>query len=86
MKIRWNNILVAVLTAFILIITLRHGASCRAALASLQSLVPNHDVDDRFVGFIVLGILAVTLVAIVKLVTQSRRQDPPDPRDDPPED
>jgi hypothetical protein len=86
MNLRWNNIITAALAAIVLTFALRHCDSCRAALATVESLAPRGGADDRFVGFMVLGVLAVALVAIVKLLTQNRRQDPPERRRDPPED
>lgn len=86
MSLRWNNIILAALVAFILLAALRHADDCRSALATVQTLAPNGGADDRFVGFMLLGLLAVALVAIVKLLTQSRRQNPPEPPRDPPED
>lgn len=86
MNFRWNNIIVAVLAMVILAFALRHGASCRAALETVASVAPHERVDDRFVGFMVLGVLAVTLVAIVKILTRNRPNDRQGRRDDPPED
>jgi uncharacterized integral membrane protein len=78
MKLRWNNIIVAILAVFILTLALRHGDSCRAALETVTAVAPHQSVDDRFVGFMVLGLVAVTVVAIVKILAQNRRRDPPE--------
>ena len=86
MNLRWNNIIMAVLAVIALNLFLRHSKSLRAALNTVESVAPHGGADDRFVGFMVLGVLAVTVVAVVKLLTQNRLQNPPERRRDPPED
>ncbi len=85
MKLKWNNIILAILATTVLFVALRHSSSCRAALETVGTLAPHEPVDDRFVGFMVLGLVMVALVAIVKVATRNRQQDRPERRDQPPQ-
>jgi len=86
MNIRWNNIFAMALILAALILAARCGPATKAALGTITSVAPHEPVDDRFVGFLVLGLLMVTLVAIIKMLTRGRAHDRRDRRDDPPED
>jgi hypothetical protein len=86
MNIRWNNIVAAILGMTALIFALRHKESCEAALDSINRLGQSNSTDDRFVGFMVLGLIGVCIVAIVKILTHSRPNDHRGRRDEPPED
>ena len=86
MNIRWNNIVAALLGMAALIFALRHQDSCKAALDSIDRMGPSNSPDDRFVGFMVLGLIGVIVVSIVKILTHSRTDDRRRRRDEPPED
>jgi len=68
-----------------LIFALRHQNSCEAALDSIDRMGQSNSPDDRFEGFMVLGLIGVVIVAIVKILTHSRPDDRRR-RDEPPED
>jgi len=68
------------------IFALRHKESCEAALDSVDRMGASNSMDDRFVGFMVLGLIGVVIVAIVKILTHPRPDDRQRRRDDLPED
>lgn len=87
MNLRWNNIIAALIGIGVLIFVLGHIGSCRAALETIASVAPHERMDDRFVGFMVLGVIAVTLLSLVKtILNRNRSNDRRGRRDDPPED
>ena len=75
MNIRWNNLFIVITGLIIGLVVLHHRTECGAALQPLTTILPHsgdNQVDDRFVGFMVLGLMAVTLVVIVKLIVNGR--------------
>ena len=84
MNIKWNNLIAAILGMVAVIFALRHKDSCQSALDSIDRMGPSNSMDDRFVGFMVLGLIGVVIVAIVKILTHSRPGDRRGRRDEPP--
>lgn len=70
MKIHTRNIIAALFGIAILALITRHGESCRTALETINHVGGQAPVDDRFVGFMVLGLIGVCVVAIVRIVTR----------------
>jgi len=69
MQIRWNNILVlALLTALVVWLGKNHSV-ITAAVESVGNIGRYHNPDNRVANLLNLGIICVTLVAIVKLLT-----------------
>ena len=83
---RWNNIIAAILGIAALIFALHHEESCQAVLGSIDRMGPSNSMDDRFVGFMVLGLIVVCVVATVKIQTHDRPNNRRGRRDEPPED
>ncbi len=86
MNIKWNNIFATGLGVAALIFALHHKQDCGAALDSINQMGPSNPPDERFAGFMVLGLIGVVIVAIVKILTHSRPNDRRGRRDEPPED
>ena len=84
MNFRWNRIIALALAIAAVLFAVRHGASCRAALDSIGHMGDNNSTDDRFVGFIVLGLIGAFVVAIVRIVIGDRSDSRGGRRDDPP--
>lgn len=68
MQIRWNNIIVSVLMIVLGVVLVRNFASISATIAGVRNISPYHP-DPRVDGLLALGLLCVTCVAIVKLLT-----------------
>jgi hypothetical protein len=75
MRINWRNIGILIFVLVILILLLRHGHAVSDAVANIDRIGPGHGVDEQTAGLLALGFIGVSLVAIVRLLTQSR---PPD--------
>jgi hypothetical protein len=70
MKIYWPNVAALFFATFIVVVALRHRREIGRFLDTLNHLGPQHPPDERMVGFIAFGVILVTLVALVKLLTR----------------
>ncbi|MBI3852688.1 MAG: hypothetical protein HY298_20735 [Verrucomicrobia bacterium] len=73
MKINWNNVFAACLGLAAIVLFLRHRHEVSAFLATVKRIGPGHSPEDMTLGLIVIGICGAVLVAIVRLLTQNRR-------------
>jgi hypothetical protein len=78
MRINYRNIGILIFSLVILFLLLRHGHAVSDAVANLDHIGPGHSVEEQTAGLLALGFIGVSLVAIVRLLTQSR---PPGGRD-----
>ena len=86
MKLKLHNIVILFLTLLTVFLLLRHGHAISEVVDHLGRIGPGHSNDEKTVGLLALGFIGVTLVTIVKLFAQDRRQTPPERRRGPPED
>ncbi len=70
MRIIWPNVAALLLFIFAVVIAIRQRAPIARFLATLGHLGPGQPDDERFIGFVALGVILVALVAIVKLLTR----------------
>jgi hypothetical protein len=70
MKIHIGNIVAAFFALAVVVLAYRYGASCRAAFDTIDRMGSQSPGDDRFVGFMVIGLIGIFVVAIVRTVTQ----------------
>jgi hypothetical protein len=68
MEMKWSNVVVFALVVFGSVLLVREHNAVGVALSGLGQIGPGHTPAEKFHGFFVLGILLVTLVAIVRLV------------------
>ncbi len=73
MRIHWPNVFVLFLAVVAAVVVLRHGTALATFLGSVPDIGPGHSTDERTLGLIAFGIAAVCLVAILKILTNSRR-------------
>lgn len=71
MNVKWNNVIIAGFIVLILLMLSHYGPSCRAALDSIEHIGAQNSVEDRFVGFMVIGLIGIVIVAIVRVATRS---------------
>ena len=68
MEMRWPNVVAFALAIFGIVLLVREHGAVGVAIAGVGRIGPGHSPEEKFHGFFVLGILLVTLVAIVRLV------------------
>ena len=75
MEIKWPNVVAFALAILGVVLMVRHRYELGATLASLGPIGTGPTPADRTLGFCVLGVLLVALVAVVRLVCSSNRKD-----------
>ena len=69
MRIKWNNIVFMVLIVLGIYVLAKALPVFREASAHLEAL---HEDGDPIVGFMVFGLICLTVVAIVKIICSKR--------------
>jgi len=72
MTIHWNRIIALVLAVFVMLIFMSHSGTVRKTVASIEGIGPGHSPDEQTFGLLILGLLCVTVVALVKIATQRK--------------
>lgn len=71
MQIKWTNLIALCVLVFAIVLALKSANEVSAILGTLQFVGPSHSMDERFIGFIVLGVLLVTLVMLAKILIRN---------------
>lgn len=74
MTIKWSNLLAFALAILAVVLTVRHGGDLRATVSTIGQLGPRYTIEEKTLGFCVLGVILVSLVAIVRLVLSNDRR------------
>lgn len=72
MEIKWPNVVTFVLVTAGVVLAVWQRNTLGIAVAGLGHIGPGHTPEEKFHGFLVLGILAVVFVAVVRLVLNSQ--------------
>ncbi len=72
MHIRWENVFCFALLIVGLVICVKGCGSMRSAASDMERIGPGHSIDEKTTGLLCIGLLGVTLVAIVKILTKTR--------------
>jgi len=67
MKILWPNVFAFLFFVVALVLAIKLGPSI---LARLQEIGPGHRQEDQTLGLLTLGIICVSIVASVRLLTR----------------
>ena len=68
MKVKWNVIIAFGMLLVALNLVLKNAKSVIAMLNTLHQIGPANEGGDRLAGFLLIGVMLVTLVVIVKLM------------------
>lgn len=69
MEIRWNNIIALILLIIALVLAVKFLPAMMAFLGSMKDIGPGHTADEKTIGLMAFGLVAILLVAIVKVLT-----------------
>ena len=69
MKIKWKNVIALMLAIFALTVWLKAGPQILEFLSAIPKVEPSGDRNDRTFGLMGFGLICVTVVAIVKILT-----------------
>lgn len=70
MRILWRNIFVFIFAVVVLVLVIKYHSAIGLAFSDIEHLGPGHSTDEKFTGLIALGFIGVSVVAIVKILTQ----------------
>lgn len=71
MIIKWHNILALVLAIFAIHLLFTNSSPIKSVLSTMGSIGPGHTSEELTMGLICLGLVLVSLVAIVRLLTRN---------------
>lgn len=70
MKIYWSNIAALILCIVVVVVLLRYRRALGILVGNINHIGPGHTPDEQTLGLIALGIICVSLVAIVRILTR----------------
>jgi len=74
MRIVWPRVFAALLFAVAVSLAIRQRAAIGTFLGSVGHIGPGHVNNERTIGFIALGLVAVCFLAALKILTHNRRR------------
>lgn len=72
MQIKWSNLIALVLTAFALLVGLRHLPEISEFLSTVSHIGPRGDPEQRIFGLMAFGLIMVTIVAVVRILVDRK--------------
>lgn len=77
MTVKWANVFCFGLLILAAVLTVYHHRAVRAAISSIGRIGSGYAQEESVLGLCVLGIILVSLVAVVRLVVSDNRRDEP---------
>ena len=74
MEIKWPNVVALSLVVLSVVLAVRNHRQLAVAFGSLSQIGPGHTAEDKTLGLCVLGVILVSLVAIVRLVVHGNER------------
>jgi hypothetical protein len=72
MKIHWHNVIALALAVTATVLFLKHREAIAGFVGTVQHIGPGHDSDEMTLGLIALGIICVSIVAVIKILTRNK--------------
>lgn len=73
MQIKWSNVIAFAMVVFALVVFLKTYPQMAAFFAAMNDIGPGHDPDEQVRGLVAFGLIALTIVGIVKIVVNGGR-------------
>ncbi len=74
MEIKWPNVVALGLVVLSVVLAVRNHRELGAAIGSITKIGLGHTPEDKTLGLCVLGVILVSLVAVVRLVLQGNER------------
>lgn len=74
MRILWTNVFAIVLGVFGIVILVKNRIEITGFLGTMKDIGPGHSPEEQTVGLIAIGLVLVTIVALVKILTHNDRR------------
>lgn len=68
MQIRWRNVIALALVVFAGVVGMKTYPQIAAFVSSIKAVGPGHDSEDRTVGLIAFGVVAITVVVLIRVL------------------
>ena len=75
MKPRWDNIFALGLIVFSLLFLTSYPMQIGSFLRSVEYAGPGHTPDEQLMGLMAFGLIAMTLLGVIKIVLQHNSKD-----------
>ncbi len=75
MEVKWANVAAFGLGIFGLWLALKMHREMAVFLSSMSAIGPGHDPDDQVRGLIAVGVILVSLLGLIKIVLQNKRDE-----------
>ena len=76
MRIVWPNVFVVLFGIFALVLALKAPRSLAVALSAVRHIGSGGTAEERTLGLVVVGLICVTIVAVVKIVIEGKGRNP----------
>ncbi len=74
MKIRWTNVFVFGMTIAVILLFKEYGSEIIGFLRSMKNIGPGHSTEEKTIGLMAFGLIAILVVSIVKIITQTSQK------------
>ena len=74
MEIKWPNVVALSLVMSSVVLAVWHHRELVAAVGSISEIGPGHTAEEKTLGLCVLGVILVSLVAVVRLVLHGNQR------------
>ena len=74
MQINWAGIVCLALAIFVIVIVVRAHNKIAAFLGTMAQIGPGHASDEKLVGLIAFSLVVLTIVGLVKILSQGLRK------------
>lgn len=74
MEIKWPNVVALSLVMSSVVLAVWHHRELAAAIGSISEIGPGHTPEEKTLGLCVLGVILVSLVAVVRLVLHGNQR------------
>jgi hypothetical protein len=74
MRILWPNIIAAALVTLAGVVLVKHSRPISAFIETMGHIGPGYSSDEQTLGLIAFAIVCISIVAVVKILSQNNRK------------
>ncbi len=71
-EVDWPNVIALVMTVTAVIVVIKTYEYIVAFLGRIKDMGPGHPVDDQLWGLVAFGLVAVTILGVIRILTRRR--------------
>ena len=73
MRIRWNTVLIVILTLIMAVMALRPHSPIGIFLHSMENLGPGHSNDEQILGLLAWLLMTILFLVVLRALLKTRR-------------